>query len=227
MSSEPRREWIEWHQPILSISRQCALAGVPRSTAYYEPVTVSAADLELMRRLDEQYTRTPFYGSRRMTAWLRTQGYTVNRKRVTRLLALMGLEALVPRRRLSTPAPGHRIYPYLLRGVSIERVDQVWSTDITYIRLRHGFAYLVAVLDWYSRYVLAWELAPTLDTEFCVMALEAALRHGRPEIFNPTRVRSSRAPRSRGAWRRPTCGSPWTGAGGHSTMCLSSGCGAR
>jgi putative transposase len=184
VSSEQRREWIEWHQPILSISRQCALAGVPRSTAYYEPVTVSAADLELMRRLDAQYTRTPFYGSRRMTAWLRTQGYTVNRKRVTRLLALMGLEALVPRRRLSTPAPGHRVYPYLLRGVSIERVDQVWSTDITYIRLRHGFAYLVAVLDWYSRYVLAWELAPTLDTEFCVMALEAALRHGRPEIFN-------------------------------------------
>ena len=184
VSSEQRREWIEWHQPLLSISRQCALAGVPRSTAYYEPVTVSAAYLELMRRLDEQYTRTPFYGSRRMTAWLRTQGYTVNRKRVTRLLALMGLEALVPRRRLSTPAPGQRIYPYLLRGVSIERVDQVWSTDITYIRLRHGFAYLVAVLDWYSRYVLAWELAPTLDTEFCVLALEAALRHGRPEIFN-------------------------------------------
>ena len=151
---------------------------------YYEPVGVSAADLELMRRLDEQYTRTPFYGSRRMTVWLRTQGYAVNRKRVTRLLALMGLEALVPRRRLSAPAPGHRIYPYLLRGVPIERVDQVWSTDITYIRLRRGFAYLVAVLDWYSRYVLAWELAPTLGTEFCVTALEAALRRGRPEIFN-------------------------------------------
>ncbi len=160
------------------------MAGVPRSTVYYEPVAVSAADLELMHRLDEQYTRTPFYGSRRMTAWLRTQGYGVNRKRVRRLLALMGLEAIVVRRGLSKPAPGHRIYPYLLRGVSIERVDQVWSTDITYIRLRRGFAYLVAVLDWYSRYVLAWELAPTLDTEFCVMALEAALRHGRPEIFN-------------------------------------------
>jgi len=158
--------------------------GVPRSTVYYEPVTVSAADLELMHRLDTQYTRTPFYGSRRMTAWLRAQGYVVNRKRVTRLLALLGLAALVVRRRLSTPAPGHRIYPYLLRGVPIERVDHVWSTDITYIRLRHGFAYLVAVLDWYSRYVLAWELAPTLDTEFCVTALEAALRHGRPEIFN-------------------------------------------
>ena len=151
MPSEQRREWIEWQQPALSITRQCALVGVPRSTVYYEPVAVSAADLELMRRLDEQYTRTPFYGSRRMTAWLRTQGHLVNRKRVTRLLALLGLEALVPRRRLSTPAPGHRIYPYLLRGVSIDRVDQVWSTDITYIRLRRGFAYLVAVLDWYSR----------------------------------------------------------------------------
>lgn len=184
MSSEQRREWIEWQQPALSITRQCALVGVPRSTVYYEPVAVSAADRELMHRLDEQYTRTPFYGSRRMTAWLQTQGHLVNRKRVTRLLALLGLEALVPRRRLSTPAPGHRIYPYLLRGVSIDRVDQVWSTDITYIRLRRGFAYLVAVLDWYSRYVLAWELAPTLDTAFCVSALEAALRQGQPEIFN-------------------------------------------
>jgi len=184
VSSEQRRGWIEWQQPTLSITRQCELVGVPRSTVYYEPVAVSVAELELMRRLDAQYTQTPFYGSRRMTAWLHTQGYVVNRKRVTRLLALLGLEAIVARRRLSTPAPGHRIYPYLLRGVPIERVDHVWSTDITYIRLRRGFAYLVAVLDWYSRYVLAWELAPTLDTEFCVTALEAALRQGRPEIFN-------------------------------------------
>ena len=184
MSSEQRRGWIEWQQPTLSITRQCELVGVPRSTVYYEPVAVSAAELELMRRLDAQYTQTPFYGSRRMTAWLHTQGYVVNRKRVTRLLALLGLEAIVARRRLSPPASGHRIYPYLLRGVPIERVDHVWSTDITYIRLQRGFAYLVAVLDWYSRYVLAWELAPTLDTEFCVTALEAALRQGRPEIFN-------------------------------------------
>ena len=184
MSSEQRREWIEWQHAPLSIARQCALVGVPRATVYYEPVGVSAAELELMQRLDEQYTQTPFYGSRRMTAWLRTQGYGVNRKRVTRLLALLGLEALVPRRQLSRPAPGHRIYPYLLRGMSIDRVDQVWSTDITYIRLRHGFAYLVAVIDWYSRYVLAWELAPTLDTEFCVTALARALRQGQPEIFN-------------------------------------------
>ena len=184
MSSEQRRGWIEWQQPALSIRRQCELVGVPRSTVYYEPVAVSAADLELMRQLDEQYTRTPFYGSRRMTAWLHTQGHVVNRKRVTRLLALLGLEAIEACRGMSKPAPGHRIYPYLLRGVAIERVDQVWSTDITYIRLRRGFAYLVAVLDWYSRYVLAWELAPTLDTEFCISALEAALRHGRPEIFN-------------------------------------------
>jgi len=184
VSSEQRRGWIEWQHTALSITRQCELVGVPRSTVYYEPVAVSGADLELMRQLDAQYTRTPFYGSRRMRAWLRTQGYVVNRKRVTRLLALLGLEAIVVHRRLSTPAPGHRIYPYLLRGVPIERVDHVWSTDITYIRLRHGFAYLVAVLDWYSRYVLAWELAPTLDTEFCVSALEAALRQGRPEIFN-------------------------------------------
>jgi len=151
VSSEQRREWIEWDQSPLSITQQCTLVGVPRSTVYYEPVGVSVADLELMHRLDEQYTRTPFYGSRRMTAWLRTQGHAVNRKRVMRLLALLGLAALVPRRNLSKPAPGHRIYPYLLRGVPIDRVDQVWSTDITYIRLRRGFAYLVAVIDWYGR----------------------------------------------------------------------------
>jgi len=137
-----------------------------------------------MRLIDEQYTRTPFYGRRRMTYWLGRQGYEVNEKRVARLMAVMGLEAIYPRRRLSAPAPGHRIYPYLLRGVEIERCNQVWSADITYIRLRQSFAYLVAVLDWYSRYVLAWELSPTLDTAFCATTLEAALEKSCPEIFN-------------------------------------------
>jgi len=179
-----KRGWIEWENPRLSVSRQCALLGVARSSGYYVRRGEGVMNLELMRLLDEQYTRTPFYGRRRMTEWLRRQGQSVNEKRVGRLMAVMGLEAIYPRRRLSTPAPGHRIYPYLLRGVEIDRVDQVWSADITYIRMRQGFAYLVAVLDWYSRYVLAWELAVTLDSEFCVAALEAALGKGCPEIFN-------------------------------------------
>ena len=179
-----KRTWIEWHHPELSVSRQCILLGVPRSSVYYVPRGPSAATLAVMRAIDEQYTRTPFYGRRRMTVALCTRGYTVGPTRVARLMAEMGLEAIYPKRRLSAPAPGHQIYPYLLRGVTIERVDQVWSADITYIRLRQGFAYLVAVLDWYSRYVLAWELSPTLETEFCVAALEQALAEGCPEIFN-------------------------------------------
>lgn len=137
-----------------------------------------------MRWLDEQYTRTPFYGIRRMTAWLRQQGHGANHKRVARLMRQMGLEAIYPKPRLTKPAPGHRIYPYLLTGLSIIRPDQVWSTDITYVRLRHGFVYLVAIMDWFSRYVLAWEISVTLDTAFCLGALEWALGHQRPEIFN-------------------------------------------
>ena len=155
-----------------------------RSTLYYEPVGESAEDLALMRWLDEQYTKTPFYGSRNMVTELKDQGWKVNRKRVQRLMRLMGLEAIYPKPRLSKPAAGHRIYPYLLRNVSIERPNQVWSTDITYIRLRGGFVYLVAILDWYSRYVLAWEVSTTLDTSFCLSALDWALKTGKPEIFN-------------------------------------------
>lgn len=158
--------------------------GVARSSVYYQAAGESAYNVALMRRLDAQYTRTPFYGARRMTEWLRTAGHVVNHKRVTRLMRVMGIEAIYPRQRLSQPAPGHQIYPYLLRGVAIERPDQVWSTDITYIRLRRGFAYLVAVLDWYSRYVLAWELSATLESGFCMVALERALRAGTPEVFN-------------------------------------------
>jgi len=157
---------------------------VVRSSLYYEPVAESGENLALMRLLDEQYTRTPFYGSRRLTHWLQRAGYAVNHKRVERLMGVMGIEAIYARRRLSAPGPGHRIYPYLLRGVKIERVNQVWSSDITYIRTRRGFLYLVAVLDWFSRYVLAWELSATLDSAFCVAALEWALRDAMPEIFN-------------------------------------------
>jgi putative transposase len=155
-----------------------------RAAWYYEPEPESAENLRLMRLLDEQYTRTPFYGSRRMTVYLRDQGWDVNRKRVQRLMQTMGIEAIYAKPHLSDPTPGHRIYPYLLRGVKIERANQVWSTDITYVRLRGGFVYLTAVLDWFSRYVLAWEVSVTLDTSFCVSALESALRTARPEIFN-------------------------------------------
>ena len=164
--------------------RQCELLGLSRAGFYYEPRGESAENLQLLRWLDEQYTRTPFYGVCRMTAWLRTQGYEINPKRVRRLLRLLGVEALYQKPRLSVAAPGHRIYPYLLRGVPIVRVNQVWSTDITYIRLRQGFIYLVAIIDWFSRYVLAWEVSVTLESAFCESALERALGLGQPEIFN-------------------------------------------
>ena len=137
-----------------------------------------------MRLLDEQYTATPFYGVRRMTAWLRTQGYTVNLKRVSRLMRQMGLETIYPKPRLSAAHPDHRIYPYLLSGVPITRVNQVWSTDITFIRLQAGFVYLVAVMDWFSRYVLSWALSITMDVRFCLEALEQALRVSKPDVFN-------------------------------------------
>lgn len=167
-----------------SVRRRCELVGLARSSFYYESVAPDPLDLALMRLLDEQYTRTPFYGVRKMTAWLETVGHHVNVKRVRRLLRLMGLEAIYPKPRLSFNGTEHRRYPYLLRGLQIQRPNQVWSADITYIRLDGGFVYLVAVLDWFSRYVLSWELSNTLDADFCVAALDAALRRGTPDIFN-------------------------------------------
>jgi len=163
----------------LSIARQCERLGLPRSTWYYAPVGETVENLALMRLIDEQYLRTPFYGSRRMACVL-----SVNRKRVQRLMRVMGIEAIYPRRRTTRPAAGHKIYPYLLRDVTIQRPDQVWSSDITYVPLRHGFLYLAAVMDWYSRHVLAWRLSNTLEGSFCVEALDEALSCGRPEIFN-------------------------------------------
>ena len=184
ISVEQKRELVETGHPRLSLRRQCALLGLARGSWYDQPVGPSAEDVELMRVLDEQYTATPFYGIRRMTAWLRSRGYAVNHKRVGRLLRQMGLEAIYPKPRLSQPAAGHVIYPYLLRGITVNRVNQVWSADITYIRLASGFVYLVAVIDWFSRYVLSWAVSITMDVAFCVEALEQALRHGQPEIFN-------------------------------------------
>ena len=183
-SVEVKREMIENHHPDISIRRQCALIGLNRSTFYSEPGGETALNLQLMRLIDEQYLRTPFYGYPKMTVELRRQGYRVNRKRVARLMQKMGLLAVVPYQKLSQPAPGHRIYPYLLRGLAITRSDQVWSTDITYIPMVNGFMYLVAIIDWYSRYVLAWQLSNTLDGSFCLDTLNQALGHAQPEIFN-------------------------------------------
>ena len=168
------------------MARQCELLGLARSRYYALPHGESQENLRLMRLIDEQYTRTPFYGSPKMTVWLREQGEAVNHKRVERLMRVMGLQATVPKRTLTTRkvAPEHSVYPYLLKDVPIEQVNQVWSSDITYIRLRGGFVYLTAVIDWFSRYVLSWQLSLSLETPFCVAALEQALEHGCPLIFN-------------------------------------------
>jgi putative transposase len=160
------------------------LVGLARSSLYYQPVPESAENLQLMQLIDEPYTATPFYGIRRMTAWLRSQGYAVNPKRVGRLMHHMGLEAIYPTPRLRQLAAGHEMYPYLLRGITIDRANHVWSADITYIRLQSGFVYLVAVMDWFSRYVLSWTVSITMDGYFCLEALDQALRQGQPEIFN-------------------------------------------
>ena len=169
---------------MLSVSQQCELLGLSRSSYYYEPATETEANLSLMALIDREYTAHPFQGSRRMTTWLQGEGHAVNRKRVQRLMRLMGLEAVYPKPRLSVGGAGHKVYPYLLRGVTIERVNQVWSTDITYIPMPKGFMYLTAVMDWHSRYVLSWRLSNTLDVEFCLEALEEALSGGCPEVFN-------------------------------------------
>jgi len=170
---------------LVSLRRQCVLLGLNRSTAYYRARPVSPANLALAESIDEQYTRTPFFGAARMTAQLKREGLAVNVKRVRRMMRSMGLSAIHPGPRLSRSERSHPVYPYLLRGVRVERPDQVWSSDITYIRLKRGFVYLTAVLDWRSRYVLSWELSNTLDSAFCVEALRRALSGGRrPEVFN-------------------------------------------
>jgi putative transposase len=167
-----------------SIVRQCELIGLSRSSYYYQPAPETPENLALMAMIDREYMARPFLGSRRLRTWLRRQRHRVNRKRVQRLMGLMGLEAVHPKPRLSKPAPGHRVYPYLLRGVTVDRSNQVWSTDITYIPMPTGFMYLTAVMDWYSRYVLSWRLSNTLEIDFCLDALDEALCGGRPEIFN-------------------------------------------
>jgi putative transposase len=197
LSTTERRRKINARYRKISIRRQCKLLGLSRSSYYYRPrfmprtlknrllpVLETKKNLRLMKRIDELYMAHPFYGSRNMTVVLKREGHRVNRKRIQRLMRLMGIQAIYPKPRLSIGGKDHKIYPYLLKNLTIDRVDQVWCADITYIRLAHGFVYLVAIMDWYSRRVLSWRLSNTLDTEFCLEALEEALEHGKPEIFN-------------------------------------------
>jgi putative transposase len=180
-----KRGLLETEQSWLSLRRQCELIGLNRSSYYYQPALESPLNLILMRLIDEQYLGTPFYGYLKMTEYLRqVKEYQVNPKRVYRLMQLMGLRAVAPRPHTSQPHREHKIYPYLLRGFDITRPNQVWSADITYVPMQRGFMYLVAILDWHSRYVLSWEVSNTLDGDFCLLALERALQRGQPEIFN-------------------------------------------
>lgn len=178
------RAWVDFDNPDLSVREQCRLLGLHRSNLYYDPVPESEENLLLMRMLDEEHLRRPARGSRQMVDFLRDEGHVVNRKKVQRLMRKMGVEGLSPKRRTTLAACGHRVYPYLLRGLEIARPDQVWCSDITYVPMRRGFLYLAAVMDWHSRYVISWRLSNSLDVDFCVEALEDAFRQGKPEIFN-------------------------------------------
>jgi putative transposase len=166
------------------VAQQCELLSLARSTYYYEAAQESPENMVLMRQIDEQYLKTPYFGSRKMALELSTEECVVNRKRVQRLMRTMGIAAIYPRRKTTIPCVGHRVYPYLLRGLTIDRANQVWCSDITYVPMERGYMYLVAIMDWYSRYVLSWRISNTLDSEFCVEALEEALSDSKPDIFN-------------------------------------------
>ena len=178
------RSWIDFENDDLSVREQCRLLGIQRSSIYYEPQPETEENLQFMRLMDEEHLTHPARGSRQMVDFLEDQGFDVNRKRVQRLMRKMGIEGVSPGRRTTLRNTGHQVYPYLLRGLPIERPNQVWCSDITYIPMRHGFMYLVAVMDWFSRHVLSWRLSNSMDTDFCVEALEAALENTTPEIFN-------------------------------------------
>src|SRR5271170_5007575 len=185
MNRPERLALVDHADPVVSVVTQCRLLKVARSTLYYQPVPVSVDDLAVMRRMDELYLAHPFYGSRRMAAVLRREGWSVNRKRVRRLMRLMGLWAIYQKPNTSRQHPEHLVHPYLLRGLIIDRPNQVWCADITYIPMARGFVYLVAVMDWFRRRVLAWRVSITMEADFCVEAVQEAMaKHGRPEIFN-------------------------------------------
>jgi putative transposase len=196
MNADRRKAMIEPDHPCLSIVRQCVLVSIARSTFYREPAPETAVNLDLMRRIDEQFLETPWYGSRQMTRHLRREGHAVGRKRVRRLMAKMGLAAIYQRPRTTVPHPEHRIHPYLLRDLTVDQPNQVWCADITYIPMRRGFLYLVAIMDWASRKVLSWRVSNTMDVEFCLEALSEALaRFGRPGIFNTDQGSQFTSPR--------------------------------
>ena len=185
LSVEDKRAMIEREENVaVSVRRQCELLELNRSSLYYEPVEIDPEDVKLMNEIDKEFTKHPFFGVRSMTWSLRDLHYNVGRKRVRRLMRVMGLQAIFPAKKTSTRNPDHKVYPYLLRGVEITRPNQVWSMDITYIRLGKGFVYLTAIVDWYSRYVIAWRLSNSLADSFCVECLKDALQYGKPEIFN-------------------------------------------
>lgn len=178
------KQQVEPENSNVSITRQCDILGLCRSSYYYKPAAESPLNLELMRIIDEQYIRTPFYGVPRMTHLLCNMGYSIGHKRIERLMRKMGIQAIYPKKNLSKANADHKKFPYLLKGLDINRPDQVWATDITYIRMKSGFMYLVAIMDWYSRYVISWRLSNSLNTSFCIEALEEALSKRKPEIFN-------------------------------------------
>ena len=184
LRTEQKRAAVEPENQQVSIGRQCELLGISRAGYYYNPRPVSNEDLLITRLLDEEYTRHPFYGARRLSDWLSSRGHPAGRKKVGRLMKEMGLEAIYPKRRLSLRNKEDKIYPYLLRTLTINRPDQVWCSDITYLRMQRGFAYLTVVMDWFSRYVLPWELSLSLESDFCVLVLKRALERAKPEIFN-------------------------------------------
>jgi putative transposase len=226
MSIERRRQMIDPDHPELSIVRQCELVSISRSGFYYQPAGETPLNLELMRLIDRQFLETPWYGSRQMARHLRREGYTVGRKRGRRLMATMGLEPLYQRPRTTVPHPEHQVYPYLLRELVIERPNQVWCADITYIPMQRGFLYLVAVMDWATRKVLSWRVSNTMDADFCIEALEEALaRFGRPEIFNTDQGSQFTSPRFTGVLRAAGVRISMDGDDGW-IMCSSSGCGA-
>jgi len=230
-----RRALVELEDRALPVTQQCRLLAVSRSSVYRRPVEIGDEDLAIMALIDRQYLARPYYGSRRMAAWLATQGHLVNRKRVQRLMRLIGLVAIYQRPNTSKPAPENKVYPYLLGGLRIERVNQVWCADITYIPMPKGFLYLVAIMDWHSRRGLAWQLSNTLGADSCVEALEEALAHyGNPEIFNTDQ---SLPQRRLGAANSPAPSSPacsiiavlrsaWTAKAAAWTTSSSSVCGA-
>ncbi len=225
MSAPDRRALLDRDHDKLSIRGQCTLLSVARSGVYRPPRPANDDDLSLMRRIDELFTAWPFLGSRRMAVMLRAEGGPVNRKCVQRLMRRMGIAALGPKPRTTKPAPGHKIFPYLLRGLAIERANQVWAADITYVPIGRGFLYLVAVIDWASRAVLAWRLSNTMDVSFCISALEEALaRFGKPEIFNTDQGSQFTSAAFTGTLA--AAASRWTAEADGWTTCLSSGCGA-